>query len=58
MFLGEPTLILAAVRALVVCGVSFGLNLSQEQTLAIYGVAETILALVNRQVVTPVEEVG
>lgn len=55
---GEPTLILAAIRAIIVCAVAFGLGLSEGQIVAIYAVAETILALVNRALVTPVEEIG
>lgn len=55
MFGREPTLIMGLIRAIVVLGVAFGLSLSAEQTAAIYLVAEAILSVVNRQLVTPVE---
>lgn len=51
---GEPTLILALIRALVVVGISFAANLSKEQMAALYGITEAITAVYNRQRVTPV----
>lgn len=56
MFDREPTLWLGLLRAIVVVGVAFGLDLSAEQTAGIYLAAEAVLSLVNRQVVTPVPE--
>lgn len=55
MFGREPTLILGLVRAVVVLLTAWGLELSAEQTAAVYLVAEAALSLANRQLVTPVE---
>lgn len=49
----EPVLVLAFLRALVVLGVAFGLNLTTEQIAAVYIVMELGLSLVARQRVTP-----
>lgn len=53
MFGREPTLILGLIRAIVVFAFAFGLDLSAEQTAAIYLVAEAVLSVINRQQVTP-----
>lgn len=53
----EPTLWLAAIRAIIVGAVAFGFKLEPEQVGAIYLVAETVLALINRSQVAPVGEV-
>lgn len=56
MILGrEPTLWLGLIRAVIVAGTAFGLNLSAEQVGGIYLVAEAVLSVVNRQLVKPVE---
>lgn len=53
----EPVLFLGVIRALVVCVTAFGLNLSVEQTGAIYLLAEAVLSLMARARVSPVEAV-
>lgn len=58
MFGREPTLILAFVRAVLVAAMTFGLNLSEEQFVALYAVIEAVVALWNRSQVTPVEGIG
>ena len=50
----EPVLWLGFLRALVVLGTAFGLNLTPEQIAAVYLVMELGLSLVARQKVTPV----
>ena len=50
----EPVLWLGFLRALVVMGTAFGLNLTPEQIAAVYLVMELALSLVARQRVTPV----
>ncbi len=52
----EPTLILALIRAVLVCATLFGLALSEEQFAAVYLVFELTVALVNRAQVTPVAD--
>lgn len=47
----EPVAILAAIRAVVVLGVAFGLKLTPEQIAAVYLVAETVLSLIARRTV-------
>ena len=49
----EPIVWLAVLRAAIVLGTSFGLNLSPAQTGAIYVFAETVSTLFARQTVTP-----
>ncbi len=51
----EPVLWLSFLRALVVLGTAFGLNLTPEQIAAVYLVMELALSLVARQRVTPNE---
>lgn len=58
MFGREPVVFMALLRAAIVLGVSFGLKLTEEQTLAIYGLAEAVLAFVTRQKVTPMPKSG
>lgn len=55
----EPTLIIALIKAALVCAVAFGLPLDGDQTAAVIGLAGAVLALgaVNRAVVTPVAKV-
>lgn len=49
----EPVLWLSFLRALVVLGTAFGLNLTPEQIAAVYLVMELGLSLIARQRVTP-----
>ena len=53
----EPVLVLGFLRAIVVLAVSFGLNLTQDQLVALYLVLELTVSLIARQRVTPVENV-
>lgn len=53
MFGREPVLWLGLIRAIVVAITAWGFNLSAEQVAAIYLVAEAVLSLVNRSLVTP-----
>jgi hypothetical protein len=53
----EPTAILGLVRAGVVLGSAFGLNLSVAQTVAIYGFTEAVTSVLNRLLVTPTRKV-
>lgn len=50
----EPALVTGVVSALIALGVSFGLDLSGEQTGAIMAAVAAVMALVVRQQVTPV----
>lgn len=54
MFNREPVLWMALLRAIVVCGAAFGLQLSAAQVAGIYLVMESLLSLITRQSVTPV----
>lgn len=49
----EPVMALALVQAVIVCGVAFGLELTDGQTAAVLGVTAAVLALVARSRVTP-----
>lgn len=49
----EPTLVVEFVRALILCGVVFGLPLTEEQTVAVFAAVSAGLALLNRAKVTP-----
>ena len=51
--LNEPVLIGAAVRAVVVAAMGFGLNITTEQLALVMGALEAVLALVTRALVTP-----
>lgn len=44
----EPALIVSAVRALLVCGVGFGLDLSAEQVTSIVLAMEAVFAMFTR----------
>ena len=50
----EPAMVLAFVQCLIVLGVSFGLQLTPEQTGAILALTAVVLGLVTRSQVTPV----
>ncbi|HEY7824747.1 MAG TPA: hypothetical protein VIG24_18040 [Acidimicrobiia bacterium] len=49
----EPALILGFVQAAIVVAVTFGLELSPEQTGAILAFTAAVLALITRQNVSP-----
>lgn len=49
----EPVAIAAAIRALILCGVAFGLAWTPEQIAATMLAAEAVLAVLTRQSVTP-----
>lgn len=53
MFGREPVLWLGALRALIVVAVAFGLEMTEEQTVAVYAAAEALLSLWARSKVTP-----
>jgi hypothetical protein len=53
MFGREPVVIAAAVRAIIVCAVAFGLKWTPEQIGATMLAVEAILAVITRQSVTP-----
>lgn len=55
MFGREPVAIAAAIRALILCAVAFGLHWSPEQIAATMIAVEAILALITRSQVSPVE---
>jgi hypothetical protein len=55
MILGrEPVAIAAALRALLLVGIAFGLAISEDQLVAIMLAVELVLAVIVRQKVTPV----
>jgi hypothetical protein len=54
----EPALIAGLVQAVLALLISFGVDLSQEQTGAILAVTAAVLALVVRARVTPVDGGG
>jgi hypothetical protein len=56
MFGREPTVIAAAIRAVILCAVAFGLQWSPDQIAAIMLAVEAVLAVVVRQQVTPVSQ--
>lgn len=49
----EPVAIAAAIRALVLLGVAFGLHWTAEQIAALMVAVEAVLALIVRSKVTP-----
>lgn len=51
--LNEPVMIAAAVRAVLVAAVAFGVEITAEQLATGMVAVETILALVTRALVTP-----
>lgn len=50
----EPAMVLALVQAVIVLAVSFGFQLSPEQTGAILALTAVVLGLMTRTQVTPV----
>lgn len=53
----NPAMVLAFVGAVIALGVSFGLNLTAEQTGAILAVVQITLGLITRSQVTPNQDV-
>jgi hypothetical protein len=51
--LNEPVLIAAALRAVILAAVAFGLNVTAEQVATLMVAVEAVLALVTRALVTP-----
>lgn len=51
--LNEPVLIGAAIRAVILAAVAFGLNVTAEQIASLMVAVEAVLALVTRALVTP-----
>ena len=51
----EPVLFFAVVQAAVILATSFGLDLTADQTAAIYGVTLAVLSLVVRHKVSPAD---
>jgi hypothetical protein len=51
--LNEPVLIGTAIRAVVLAGMAFGLQITPEQLAAVMLAIEAVLALVTRTLVTP-----
>ena len=49
----EPAMVLALVQCVIVLAVSFGLQLTPEQTGAILALTAVVLGLVTRSQVTP-----
>lgn len=49
----EPTMLLAAIQAVLALVVSFGLNLTAEQVGAIMAASAAIIGLITRSQVTP-----
>lgn len=58
MFGREPVAIAAAVRAIILCVVAFGVDLSGEQIAAVMLAVEAVLAVITRQSVTPNQTVA
>lgn len=49
----EPVLLGTAIRAIILAGIAFGLNVTPEQLAAVMLAVEAVLALITRAVVTP-----
>ena len=49
----EPAMVLAFVQAVIVVAVSFGLQLTTDQTAAILALTAIVLGLITRTQVTP-----
>ena len=54
--LKEPVMIAAAIRAVLVAAMAFGLDLSPEQMAALMVAVEAVLALVVRALVSPAQQ--
>lgn len=55
---GEPAVIVSLISAIIALGVSFGLNISAEQTGAIMAVVTILAGLLIRTQVTPTNASG
>ena len=51
---GEPTLVLALLRAATVAGLMLFTDLPEAETVAVYGIVEALSAFYNRSKVSPV----
>ena len=51
--LNEPVLIGAAIRAVILAAVTFGLTVTAEQIAALMVAVEAVMALITRAIVTP-----
>lgn len=51
--LNEPVLIGAAIRLSLIAAIAFGMNMTEDQMLALMAALEAILALVTRALVVP-----
>lgn len=51
--LNEPVLLGAAIRAIILAGVAFGLPVSPEQLASLMLAVEAVFAVVTRTIVTP-----
>jgi uncharacterized protein (DUF697 family) len=49
----EPAMVLALVQCIIVLGVSFGLQLTPEQTAGILALTAVVLGLITRTQVSP-----
>lgn len=54
--LNEPVAVAAAIRAVLLCAIAFGLGWTPEQIATFMVAVEAVLALITRQRVTPVWE--
>ena len=50
----EPVLIIAAIKAVILCAVAFGLKLTADQIIALGVAIEAVAAVVTRSKVSPV----
>lgn len=58
LFGREPAMIVALVQAVIVLAVSFGLQLTTEQTAAILAITAVVLGLITRTQVSPSSSVA
>lgn len=54
----EPVAILNAVRLLILCAVSFGLDFTEAQIVGVMAALEAVLTVITRQSVTPTGRSG
>jgi hypothetical protein len=53
-FKAEPVMILAAIEAVIALIIAYGVNVTQDQSIAILGVVSALFAVFGRSRVTPV----
>lgn len=53
--LNEPVMLAAAIRAVILAAVSFGFNVTAEQTASLMVAVEAVLALITRSLVVPTQ---